>query len=352
MEYGTQSEYEPQPEYQILPEHPIPPEYQIPSIRHHFSKLGLMFFLGTLLIFAVQLGVSFLAVRLPFIQISTMDASLFVSTIPMYLIGMPLMALLIKRVPSAPVEKHKMTVLQWIAAFFMCYAIMYLSNLIGVALTLIIGTVKGAPVENALVDIVSDISPWTAAFIMVLCAPIAEELIFRKLLIDRTVKYGENVSVLFSGLFFGLFHGNLNQFAYAFMLGVFFGFIYVKTGKLIYTIGMHMAVNFLGSVAGMLVLEHAAYDELMNMSEDPALLMQVVSEHLPGLLLLGLYGLFILGAVIAGIILLAVNIRKMKLCPSPLSIPKGKLLCTALFNVGVILFILFWVIQIVLQLLE
>lgn len=346
MEYETQTGNQTQPEYQT------PSEYEIPSIRHHFSKLGLMFFLGTILIFGVQLGAGFLIVRLPFLHINTMDASLIASTLPMYLIGMPLMALLIKRVPSVPIEKHKMTFPQWISAFFMCYAIMYLSNLIGVALTLIIGLIKGAPVDNALVDIVSDINPWTAVFIMVLCAPIAEELIFRKLLIDRTIKYGEKVSILFSGLFFGLFHGNLNQFAYAFMLGAFFGFIYVKTGKLIYSIGMHMVVNFLGSVAGMFILNSAGYDELMNVSEDPAMLMQIISENLPGLLLLGLYGLFILGAVIAGIILLAVNVRKMKLSSPVVSIPKGKLLSASLLNVGVILFILFWVIQIVLQLLE
>ncbi len=339
-------------EYEIRSEYQIPPECETSSIRHHFSMLGLMYFLGTLLIFGIQLGVSYLAARLPFLHLDTMDALLFTSTMPMYLIGMPLMALLVSRVPSVPVEKHKMTFPQWIAAFFMCYAIMYLSNLVGVALTLIIGLIKGSPVENSLVNIVSDINPWTAVFIMVLCAPIAEELLFRKLLIDRTIKYGEKVSILFSGLFFGLFHGNLNQFVYAFMLGAFFGFIYVRTGKLIYSIGMHMAVNFLGSVAGMFVMDYAAYDELMNASGDSAMLMQIVSENLPGLLLLALYGLFILGSVIAGILFLAVNIRKMKLRPSAASVPKGKFLSASLFNVGVILFVLFWVIQIILQLLE
>ena len=46
--------------------------------------------------------------------------------------------------------------------------------------------------------------------------------------------------MLFSGLMFGLFHGNLNQFVYAFVLGLCFGFIYVKTGNIRYTIGLHM----------------------------------------------------------------------------------------------------------------
>ena len=47
---------------------------------------------------------------------------------------------------------------------------------------------------------------------MVICAPILEEYIFRKLIVDRTVKYGQGVAIVLSGLMFGLFHGNLNQF--------------------------------------------------------------------------------------------------------------------------------------------
>lgn len=327
-------------------------EYDIQSIRRHFSRLGLMYFFGTLIIFGVQLAVGFLAVRLPFIHFYSMDLSLWISTLPMYLIGMPLMSLLIKTVPAAPIEKHKMTFPQWLAAFVMCYTVMYLGNLAGVASTFVIGLLKGSQVHNALLDIVTEISPWTAFFIMVLCAPVAEEFIFRKLLIDRTVKYGEKTAILFSGLFFGLFHGNLNQFVYAFLLGVFFGFIYVKTGKLVYTVTMHMVINFFGSVASMFLLEYSAYDKFMNSTGDPEAFMAILSENLPGILLLSLYGLMIIGILIAGIVCLAVNAKKMKLRPTEIPVSKGMLRSAALLNVGVILFSLFWIIQIVLQLLE
>lgn len=327
-------------------------EYETQSVRHHFSKLGLMFFLGTLIIFGVQLAVNFLASKLPFANLYSMDVLLLISSLPMYMIGMPLMCLLIITVPAASIEKHKMTFRQWLAAFVMCYAVMYLGNLVGAAITFVIGLAKGSQVQNALLDIVTEISPWTALFIMVLCAPVLEELIFRKLLINRTVKYGEKVAILFSGIFFGLFHGNLNQFVYAFLLGIFFGFIYVKTGKLIYTITMHMVVNFLGSVASMFLLDFSAYNELMDSTGNPAAFMDVLSEHLPGLLLLSLYGLMIMALLIGGIVCLAVNAKKMKLRPADIPIPKGKLMSLAFLNIGVLLFILFWVIQIVLQLLE
>ncbi len=345
-------EYETQSEFKIQPQNDFHPENEILLIRHHFSRLGWMYFLGTLILFGVQYAISFLIGKLPFIRIDSMDAYLFASMLPMYLIGMPLMGLLIKTVPSSPIQKHKMTFRQWLTAFFMCYAIMYLSNLAGLAMTAIISAIKGAPVANQVVDTMTGISPWTAVFITALCAPVTEELLFRKLLIDRTIKYGEKVSILFSGFIFGLFHGNLNQFAYAFTLGIFFGFIYVKTGKIIYTVIMHMVVNFLSSVAMVFVTNSAAYNELINMSEDPALFMQTATDHLPGLLFLSLYGLAILVFFIAGIICLAVNFRKMKLRPGMVSVPKGKFFAASVLNAGMILFTLFWLIQIVLQLLE
>lgn len=322
------------------------------TARRHFSKLGLMYFLGSLIIFGVQLAVVQIIIRLPAIKIDNMDTSLFISTIPMYLIGMPLMILLIHTVPSVPISRHRMTFGQCLIAFLMCYAVMYLSNLVGVVITQVIGLFKGSSVNNILMDIVTEISPWTALFLMVLCAPVMEELIFRKLLIDRTVKYGEKVSVLFSALFFGLFHGNLNQFVYAFTLGAFFGFIYVKTGRIRYTIGLHMVVNFLGSVAGMFLLNLPVYKELTSFSGDTAAWMARLSGHLSELILICLYGLIIFGFLISGIICLAVNAKKMTLQPGEITLPKGKLFSAAFINIGVILFALFWIIQIIQQLLE
>lgn len=103
---------------------------------------------------------------------------------------------------------------------------------------------------------------WVNILVMVLLAPVLEELLFRKMLIDRTIKYGEGISVLISALFFGLFHGNLNQFAYAFVIGGVFAFVYVKTGNVKYTIYMHMLVNFLGSAVSMGLLKLSGMDQL------------------------------------------------------------------------------------------
>ena len=77
--------------------------------------------------------------------------------------------------------------------------------------------------------------------------PILEELIFRKFVIDHTSKYGFGASILLSALTFAIFHGNFQQFFYALGLGILFGYIYANTGKLRYTIGLHMLYNLYAS---------------------------------------------------------------------------------------------------------
>lgn len=320
--------------------------------KHHFSKLGLMYFLGTLLIYAVQLLAGFIAQKAAPGLMDNYNFYMLAVMLPMYAVSMPLMGLLIKNVPAEQLEKHKMSVGQWLIAFLMCYALMYLSNIIGQSITMLIGAIKGTPVNNAILDVASSLSPWATIIIMVILAPIAEELIFRKLLIDRCAKYGEGTAVMLSGLMFGLFHGNLNQFAYAFTLGVFFGFLYVKTGKIIYTILMHMLINFLGSVVSMLLLNNSGYSEVIAAMEDPSSMNTVMMEHLPQLLIFFCYAIALFGIVITGIVLLIVKSKRFTLYPGDIVIPKGKRFTVILLNIGMSLFSIFWIVQIILQLFQ
>lgn len=322
--------------------------------KKYFSNIGIRYFIGTLIIYGIQLGAGALVKAVKPEWLMTTTSSLIVSMIPMYAAAMPLMMLLISRMPAADkAESRKMTVGQIVIALFMCYAIMYISNIIGTVITLIIGAVKGSPVQNDLLNIVMNGNISVIAVFTVICAPIYEELIFRKLLVDRAVKYGEGAAVVLSGLMFGLFHGNLSQFAYAATLGMFLAFIYVKTRRIQYTIVLHMAVNFLGSVVSMLVMKASGYMEFAMAAgqlEDPADSMQLVMEYAPGLMVMGVYGLFLLGMVITGVVLLIVMRRKFRLAPGEITIPKGKRFSVMLVNVGMALFCIFWIIKIIVQL--
>lgn len=77
----------------------------------------------------------------------------------------------------------------------------------------------------------------------ILVAPFAEELIFRKLMLRPLRRFGDYSAVFLTALLFGLFHGNLTQFLYAFLGGIVLGFAVVWSGSVITSVILHMLIN-------------------------------------------------------------------------------------------------------------
>lgn len=317
------------------------------TYKKHFSSLGLMYFFGALIIIGVQVAVSMLVLAFAPSLLDNPNLSLLVSMLPTYAIAFPLTSLLIRQVPGVQMKKHNMKPTQLLGAFAISYALMYLSNLAGQFFTNIIGIIKSSPVDDAIADLVSELNPLTAFFVMVLLAPALEEWIFRKLLVDRTIRYGEGTAIFLSGLMFGLFHGNLNQFVYTFLVGAFWAFIYVKTGRLRYTIYLHMALNFMGSVGSLFFLD--AISTLEGGSSAMNGFHFLLGMLLPLAIVIP-YLIVVFGLVISGIVLLVTNWKRFRLIPAELFIPKEKRFSVIFLNVGMILYVLFWIIQIILQL--
>lgn len=283
------------------------------------------------------------------------DISLTVSMVPMYLIGMPLLILLVRRIPATVIEHRSMKLWQFLLAIVMCFCVMYCSNFLGIAVTTVIGILKGSMVNNVILDVVSGTSLITNVLYMVICAPIMEEFIFRKLIVDRTVRYGQGTAVLLSGLMFGLFHGNLNQFVYAFSIGMFFAFLYVKTGQIKYTIGIHMIVNFFGSIVSTWMMEAMNYEgylEAVSAGAGMDELMQLVMDYLPGWIAYMVYLCMIMTMVIAGIVLFIVFRKRFALTAGEVQLPKGSRFKNVFLNVGMLLYCAFWIAEIVLQLFD
>lgn len=241
---------------------------------------------------------------------------------------------------------------QFIVALIMCYALMYCGNLVGTLITTVVGALKGSEVENALMVYATESNMMVTFLYMVICAPILEEYIFRKLIVDRTVKYGQGVAIVLSGLMFGLFHGNLNQFAYAMLLGMFLAFLYVKTGNLKITIGLHMCINFMGAVISVLLLKAIhldEYQEIVMNGGDAQAIMDFMMQYLPGWIGYMIYVLFILAAVITGIVLFIVFRKRFAVEPG--QIPKGQRFKTVICNPGMLCYCIFWIVMILLQML-
>lgn len=284
------------------------------AYKKEFSSIGFRMLISTVLILLLQIGAQTLALALFPQWQDNFTILLVVTMLPLYLLGFPIAFFLMRNKEAAAIEKHSMTPGQLVIAFLMLYGIMIIGNLIGLAITAGIGVLKGAPVQNSILNVITGGPLWVTAIFTVLCAPVYEEFLFRKLICDKVVKYGEGCAVVLSGLLFGLFHMNFNQFFYAFFLGCFLAFLYVKTGNLKYTILLHMVINFFGSVLGGIILSLDQTDPLM-------MAISVV------------YSLCIYAIGISGIVLLIVKRRKLSLEPGETVLFK-----TMILNPGMLLF--------------
>ena len=78
---------------------------------------------------------------------------------------------------------------------------------------------------------------------MALVPAIFEELLFRKWILNSSKRYGNLFAVLFSAFLFGMYHMNISQGIFAFLIGILFGVIAIRTGSIKYTCLLHFLNN-------------------------------------------------------------------------------------------------------------
>lgn len=88
----------------------------------------------------------------------------------------------------------------------------------------------------------------------VIAAPLLEETLMRGVIYGRLKDLTENprLAMVLSALLFGLFHGNVVQGLYAFVMGLFFAELCEISGSLIPAVLAHMAANGASVLAGQL----------------------------------------------------------------------------------------------------
>lgn len=129
----------------------------------------------------------------------------------------------------------------------MCLGAAYIFNIVGSIFNILIGVIKGKDVINPLLETMEGTSLVATVIFAGILAPIFEEYVFRGVFLDKLRVYGDETAIWVTALAFGLFHGNLSQFFYAFILGIIFGYIAINTNQIKYTIILHMMINILGS---------------------------------------------------------------------------------------------------------
>lgn len=296
--------------------------------RRFFSKIGFNYFALGIIVLVLNLFIGlFISIINPNL-LSNQTMMTFFSAIWTYLLPLPIFIYIMRKTEAKTLEKHKMTVKTFVICISITMFLMWIGNIMGVIITSGIGSLIQHEVANPINDVINNSGLVANLIIITTIAPIFEELIFRKLLIDRTIKYGGTISVLLSGLLFALFHGNLNQFFYAFLLGGFFAIVYIKTGQIKYTIGLHMIINFIGSVVSLFVSQ-----PLMDLANG-----SVISPTSTfGVIL---YILITLGLTVMGLIYSIKYFDKSQFDGSEKEIILKNPVSTILLNPGIICFIL------------
>ena len=340
-----QSQYPMQP----MPQYPQPPIANrnpffewLKQTRRDFSRIGASLCLMVIIWYALATvleGALYAAVG------GKGDAPNWVtyvgSGVPLYLIAMPIAVMLMGKSTVIETRKFDMKPGLFFKLLLMCLPMMWAGSVFGSMLSMVL---SNGEATDRVADLAMQTNIWNVVF-LVIVGPIFEEWLFRKQLIDHTRKYGEKTAILLSGLAFGLFHMNLFQFFYAFLLGLMFGYVYTRTSKLRYSTAMHMIINFNGGVLAPWVLTRVDLDQLEKVSEaaengNAAAMEQWASQNVEGLAIMLVYFVLYGAVILAGFVLLIRNFKKFEFYTAPEELPRGTRAKTVCGNVGMIMFIM------------
>lgn len=293
--------------------------YSYIETRKVFSRLGFALTFSILSVNVVQLIVAGFMSAVDPNLLMTDWANFFLIAVSFYLIGFPLAYCMMKKIPTAvSQEKKRLTLRQLVEYGLISYAVMILLNFLTTFLLSFIELFKTESIVNPVQQVILTGSPWLSLLCIVVLSPIIEELLFRKILLDRVRIYGDKVAIIFTAIAFGFYHGNLSQLFYAVGLGIILAYIVLKTNQLKYSIGIHMFVNAMGS----LILP-------MLIGDGSDLLRAQIASVIVVIL------------ITFGTMLIIKNRKKVELVQGDLTIPESKLMQLVWLNHGVFAYLLF-----------
>ena len=312
--------------------------------KRNFSRIGLGYALFTAVSFAASYLIAYIVylVNPDFYQ-TTLFRNLL-TPLSLYVFALPVLLIALSGCEAKAPEKKKMKFGVFMLFIVICFGMMNLGAMLGNYVMDYISYYFGFDYSNNLESIIDYDNIWITAIFTVIVAPIGEELVFRKLIIDRTQKYGGFVSIGLSGLIFGLMHGNFYQFFYCFAIGLILGYIYYNTGKLHLTIIIHAVINFVGSVLTTFLAPVSEQLTLIDTTNTEAL-MTFVEENFFAIIGVLIYSSFTYAAMAAAIALPIIFRKKIRLGRGEISIPKRRFMPIVILNTGVIIMLVFYFLE-------
>jgi membrane protease YdiL (CAAX protease family) len=319
------------------------------NAKKTYSRFGLTYTIGQLGYTVVVIILTLILGRIRPDILSSVNANLIITYAILVCVAYPAMYLAIRNLKKTAIPKKKMGIGLYLCCFPMAYALAAAANIVGSVVNMRLGEITGEGSVNPVIDLMMKVSPVVLTLVAVILAPLCEELTFRKFLIDRTICFGEKTAMVMSGIIFGLYHGNLSQFAYAFVLGMFFAFIYIRTGKIIYTILLHMFINGSSTLLSQVLKSSIDFDKIVDYlySGDMEGYTEYAMNHMSDIAIIALIGMIIITFLILGIVLVILNHNKFVLMPVEEQLEKGHVVKNVIGNVGMIIFLVYTILNMI-----
>lgn len=356
VDYGTYADSNSDHNQSFNGQNDKEPHYNEPPVlideikeKKRFSRIGLGYAL-----FTVISTVAALAIQIIVMSVDTAfyNSSLFLnllSPVALYVFALPVLLIVISGVDAKRPEKKKLGFGKWLLFLLVGFGFMYIGAMIGNGVMASLSEMMGYDYSNALESLIDEDKLWLTAIFTVIVAPVGEELVFRKLIIDRTNKYGGTVCIILSALIFGLMHGNFYQFFYCFGIGLILGYMYHSTGRILPCILMHATINLFGSVVPTFLtpvleaLENLDATDIQGMTE-------FVMNNLGGVLAASVFSMFVYAAMALAVILPIVLRKKIKLGAAEVKLPRGRAFGIIVGGAGMIIMLIVYALEFALNL--
>jgi membrane protease YdiL (CAAX protease family) len=321
-------------------------------IKYVFSTVGIAFTLFALTRLVSKLILTYV-ILLFFRELATawwMDW--LMPVVPMYCFALPVLMLMLSKISKSPHNgeytvkgkqgeadevrtKPRFGIKNLLFFFVTSMGLMYIGSYIGDFVMTVISTVVGYDYSNMLGSMTDATPLWFTVIVICIVAPVGEEFIFRKLLIDRIRRFGDVTAILVSAFLFGAIHMNFYQFFYALFVGVIISYVYTLTGKLRYCIALHALVNFVGTIAVPTLTSFVDHDVIA--SGDANAIATSVSASPFGYILYFTVAFLIQVMMLLSVILIAVYCSKrLALSQSSVKLRTGNIATAVIGNSGMI----------------
>lgn len=200
-------------------------------------KRGNKFLLFTLLTFLIGSTVIGIYFEFSHIELSTVSLVLLSQWVMVFL---PVVAYFL--ITKSPIKEtvliRKIKWLNVLYCVFLAWTIMPLLSLLNVLSQFF--------VKNQIGDVITQILDqplWLILLVMAVTPAIVEEIAMRSIIVSNYRNKPVLTTCLISGFFFGMFHMNINQFIYAFVMGAIMCYAVHLTGSIFASMIIHFVVN-------------------------------------------------------------------------------------------------------------